>query len=120
MDALKKLLETAQQLQEAALQAELDKIRIQETSVTRPRPRQDWSSSETAPAAQQWSGGGQGAVHSAWVDPASLPVQRSAEAVAEEEVSLADRLRDPETLRTFFLLAEAFGPPPGLREDDDW
>lgn len=116
MDALKKLLETAQALQEAALQAELDKIKIQETSA-RPRPKQNWSS-EPAPAAQQWSG--QSAVHSAWVDPASVQIQHVAEAPAVAEVSLGERLRDPETLRTFFLLSEAFGPPPGLKDDDDW
>lgn len=117
MDALKKLLEQAQRLQEAALQAELDKIKIQESSV-RPRPRQDWSSESNPPEANQWSG--QSSAHSAWVDPASAPLKRTVEVVAEAETSIAERLRDPETLRTFFLLAEAFGPPPGLRDDDDW
>ena len=118
MDALKKLLEQAQRLQEAALQAELDKIRIQESSV-RPQPRQDWSSEPNAPATgQTWSG--QSSMHSAWVDPASVALQRTVEVAVEAEPTIAERLRDPETLRTFFLLAEAFGPPPGLRDDDDW
>ena len=126
MDALKKLLEQAHALQ----QAELERVR-QEATPVRPVPvrRKDaaWSSDASAGSTQwsgqaaspggstQWSGQ---AAPTGWVDPATQPVRHVQEVEAEVQPTIAERLRDPETLRTFFLLSEAFGPPPGLRDDD--
>ena len=124
MDALKKLLEQAHALQEA----ELARLRIDEAPPRPPAPRGPggWSS-EAPPSASQWSAQAAAAPTQwsgqdgprAWVDPATQIVRVTPQEEAVETPSIAQRLRDPQTLRTFFLIAEAFGPAPGL-QDEDW